>query len=83
MLRQTHVIDICLFRAGIRQKNRVIPETETVDSVVALRHAEERLSVIPLDARHQIIFSVQLDRSGVHHGVDAETLHKVRIGVRV
>ena len=83
MLGQTHIVDIGLLRAGVRQNHRIIPEMETVDTVVALCHSKERFPVISFHTDHQIIFSVKFNGSGVHHGVDAQTLLKIRIGLLV
>ena len=58
MLCQSHIIDVCLLRTYIIQKDRVIPETEIINSVITLCHAEEGLSVISLNTGNQIILSV-------------------------
>ena len=58
MLCQSHIIYVRLLRTYIVKKDRIIPETEIVDSVITLRNAEERLPIISLDAGYQIIFSV-------------------------
>ena len=79
MLGQTHVINVGFLCAGIRQHNRVIPEMESVDTSITLCNSKERFSVIALHADNEIILSIQINRAGVHHSVDAETLHKVRI----
>ena len=79
MLGQTHVINVGFLCAGIRQHNRVIPEMEAVDTSITLCNSKERFSVIALHADNEMILSIQINRAGVHHSVDAETLHKVRI----
>ena len=79
MLGKTHIIYIGLLRAGIRQNYRVIPEMETIDSVVTLCHCKERFTVVSLHTDYEIIFSIKLDGSGIHHCVDAETFLEIRI----
>ncbi len=83
MLRQTHIVNVRFLRADILEQNGIIPEAEAVNAVVALRNAEEGFSVISLDTGDEIILSVQVDRAGIHHGVDAETLHEVGVRLRV
>ena len=83
MFGQTHVIYVGLFWAGIVQKDRIIPEFETIHSVVAFRNTEERFSVISFDTGNEVIFSVQFDRACIENRINAETFHKVRICLRV
>jgi len=83
VLSQPHIVDIGLLRAGIRQQNGLFPEVEALHRAVALCHAEEALAVVALNAGDQIILAVQLDGTGIEHSVDAQTLHEVRIRLRV
>ena len=80
MLGQTHIVDIGLLRTGVRQNHRIIPEVEAIDAIVTFCHRKEGFPVISFHTNHQIIFSVELNGSGVHHGVDAQTLLKIRVG---
>ena len=56
---------------------------KAVDSVVALCHREERLSVISLDPRHKVKLSVQLYRAGIKGTIHTEPLHEIRIGLGI
>ena len=76
---QAHVINVGLFRAGIRQKDGSIPEAEPVHGRIALGHAKEALAVVAFNAGNQIILAIQFDGAGIKHGVDAQTLHEIRI----
>ena len=58
MLGETHVVHIGLFRTSIVQQDGIVPETETIDTVVTLCHTEERLSVVAFDTGYQIILAV-------------------------
>ena len=83
MLGQAHIVDVGLLRAGIRQQNGLFPEVEALHRAVALRYAEKALAVVALDACHKVILAVQLDGTGVEHGVHTQTLHEVGVGFRV
>ena len=83
VLGQAHIVDVGLLRAGIRQQNGLFPEVEALHRAVALRYAEKALAVVALDACHKVILAVQLDGTGVEHGVHAQTLHKVGVRLRV
>ena len=83
MFGQTHVIYICFFRAGIRKLYRIIPEMESIDSCIALCYCKERFTVISLYADNQIIFSVQLNSTGVHYCIDSETFLEIGVCLRV
>ena len=56
---------------------------EALHRAVALGYAEETLAVVALNACHEVILAVQLDGTGVEHGVHAQTLHKVGVRLRV
>ena len=83
MLGQTHIVDVGLLRAGVRQQDGLFPEVEALHRAVAFCHTEKALAVVALDARHKVILAVQLDGTGVEHGVHAQTLHKVGVRLRV
>ena len=83
MFCETHVIYIGLLGTGIGKQDRIIPEAEPVNSIITLCHTEEGLSVVPFYSGHQIIFPVQLDGTRIHHCIDAQSLHKVRIGLGI
>ena len=80
---QPHVIDIDSRLAVLRHCHRIVPETEIVDSVGALRDGEERLPVCAFHSYREHIFSVPLDGSGIEGGVDAESFLQIRIRGRV
>ena len=75
--------DVCFFRAGIRKLYRIIPEMESIDSCIALCYCKERFTVISLYADNQIIFSIQLNSTGVHHCIDSETFLEIGVCLRV
>ena len=83
MLCKTHIIYIGLLRAGIRQHHRIVPEPEAVNSRIALCHREEGLSIVSLHSGNHIVFPVQPDGSRIHHRIDPQPLHKIRIGLFV
>ena len=83
VLGQAHIVDVGLLRAGVRQQDGLFPEVEALHRAVAFCHAKEALAVVALDARHKVILAVQLDGTGVEHGVHAQTLHKVGVRLRV
>ena len=83
VLGQAHIVDVGLLRAGVRQQDGLFPEVEALHRAVALCHAKKALAVVALDARHKVILAVQLDGTGVEHGVHAQTLHKVGVRLRV
>ena len=80
MLCQSHIIHIGFLRAGIRQKNGIIPESEIIDSVITFCHRKEGLSVIAFHSGHQIKLPIQVNGTGIKHTVDAQTLLKKGIG---
>ena len=83
MLGQAHIVDVGFLRAGIGQLNGLVPEAEPLHGGVALCHAEKALTVVALDAGYQIVFAVQLDGARVEHGIDAQTLDKIGVGLWV
>ena len=83
MFGQTHVIYVCFFRAGIRKLYRIIPEMESIDSCITLCYCKERFTVISLYADNQIIFSVQLNSTGVHYCIDSETFLEIGVCLRI
>ncbi len=83
VLRQTHIIDVGLIRIQIRQHNGLFPEAEVVDAVFAFCHGEKIFPVIALYPNHQTILAVQIDRSGIKHGIDTKTLQEKWICLRV
>ena len=85
VLGQAHVVDVGLLRAGVGQRNGIVPEVEAVDAGVGLGHREEGLAVRALHAHDEVELAVEVDRAAVEHGVDAQALHEVgiRLGVEV
>ena len=83
VLGQAHIVDVGLLRAGVRQQDGLFPEVEALHRAVTFCHAKEALAVVALDACHKVILAVQLDGTGVEHGVHAQTLHKVGVVFRV
>ena len=90
MLCQTHVIDVggrsiescstCSFRC-FRHCDRMLPETEVIDTIRRLGNSKERLAVGSLYTNHQHILVAPLDCSRVESGIDAYSLHEVWIGL--
>ena len=80
---QTHVVYVCRRLAIFRHSDRTVPETEIVHTVRTFCHSKERLAVSTLDTHHENILSVPLDRTRIECGMDAETLHEVRIRLLV
>ena len=80
---QAHVGDVGVGLAGLGQRQRVVPEPEVVDPVVALGHGEEALVVAALDARHQADLAVPQNRPGARDGVHAEALDEPRVAAAV
>ena len=83
MFGQTHVIYVCFLRAGIRKLYRIIPEMKSIDSCIALCYCKEGFTVISLYADNQIIFSVQLNSTGIHHCINSKAFLKIRVCLRV
>ena len=83
MLCQTHIINIRLLWAGIRKPHRIIPETEAIDTAFTLCYCKKGLAVISFYSRHQIVFPIQVNGSGVHHRIHPKTLHEIRVGIRI
>ena len=83
MLCQTHIIYVCLLRAYIVQKDRIIPELESIDTIVALGYCKEGFSVVSFHSCYQVELAVQLNRTCVKYRIHTKTLHKIRICLRV
>ena len=83
MLCDAHVIDIGGRHHILRHGNRLLPETEVIDTVRRLCHGKERLTVGSLHAHHQQILVVPLDGSAVQRGVHHDALHQIRVVVLV
>ena len=80
---QAHIVDVGLFGAGVGKAHGVVAEPEAVYGAVALGYGKEGLSVIALDSCYEVILPVHIQRTAVEHGVDAEALHEVRVGLGV
>ena len=61
VLRDTHVIDICGRNHIVGHRDRLVPETEVVDTVGRLGHSEETLAVGTLHTNDKHILAVPLD----------------------
>ncbi len=80
MLGEAHVVHVGFFRAGIGQKNGIIPEAEVIHAVIAFRHGEEGFAVAALQPGHHIIFAVQINGTGIEGGIHAQPFHEMGIG---
>ena len=80
MLRKTHVVYIGLFRTGIGQDHRIIPENKPVDTGIGFSNRKEALPVITFNSYHQAVFTVELYSPGIHSGIYAQTLLKEGVG---
>ena len=83
MLGQTHVIDVGVRIIGLGDDTGRLPETETVDAIVALGDGKERLAIVALYPGDQVELAVELDGAGIEHRIDAQALHQERVGLRV
>ena len=83
MLRQTHIIYVYIRIVRFGNRHRFIPETEMVDTVRALSYRKKRFAVVSLYPHDQNIFAVPLDRSRIQRGIDTDTLHHIRISLRI
>ena len=71
-------IDHCMLNIVTKTKS-----DSSVDSCIALCYCKERFTVISLYADNQIIFSVQLNSTGIHHCIDSETFLKIGVCLRI
>src|SRR5581483_10248529 len=76
---EPHVIDVDIRLGGLRQADRVVPETPVIDTVRAFGHREERFSVHALDTSDHQVAALVLDGAGVEYGVDSEALEQLRV----
>ena len=83
MFCKTHIVYICLFRANIRKLYRIIPEAETIYTVITLCDSEKRLPVISLNTRNKTVFTVQIYSTRIHNRIDPQPFHKIRVGFRI
>ena len=79
VLGEAHVVYVGLLGAGVGEDNGIVAEAEALGRLVALCNREEGLAVSALHACHQAVLSVEVNRAGIHHGVDAKTLHEVGV----
>ena len=80
---QAHVVNVRVALGSLGQENRLFTETEAVHAGNGVGNGEERLAVVAFNAADKRDFSVHLNRAGIEDGVDAETLHEVRIRRRI
>ena len=83
MLCQSHIIDVRFFRTGILELNRVVAETEAVDTVVRLGDTEKRFPVVALDPGCEAVFPAEFNGARIEDRVDAQSLLEVRIRLRI
>ena len=79
VLGEAHVVYVGLLGAGVGEDNGIVAEAETLGRLVALCNREEGLAVSALHACYQAVLSVEVNRAGIHHGVDAKALHEVGV----
>ena len=61
MLNDPHIIYIGVRIGGFGHEHGIIPEPETIDPIIALRHGKERLSIDTFHPGYQQEFSIQQD----------------------
>ena len=76
---QAHIIDIGSRHDILRHSDRLIPETEVVDTVRTLSHSEETLAVGSFHTYHEQILAIPLDGTRVERSIHHDALHQVWI----
>ena len=79
MLRDAHIIDVRGGNHVVGHGDRLLPETEIVDTVGRLGHSKEGLAVGTLDTNHKAVFALPLDGTAVQRGIHHDTLHEIGI----
>ena len=77
---EAHIIDIGSRYHVFGHRDGIIPEAEVIHTIRTFRHGKERLTVGPLHAQQQQVFTIPLDSAGVERGIHADTFHQVGIG---
>ena len=83
MLCQSHIINVGSRHHIIRHGDRLIPETEVVDTIRTLGHSKVTLAVSPLNTHHQTVFPLPFNGTCVQRGITHNTLHQVRVVVLI
>ena len=80
---KAHIIHIGSGLSPLGHRDGTRPEGEIVHAVGTFGHGKERLAVGSFYTHHQHILVFPLDGAGIKGGVNAETLHQVRVAVRI
>ena len=76
---ESHIIDVGSRNNILRHGNRLIPETEVVNTIRTLCYGKEALAVSTLYTNNEEILTIPLDGTRIEGSIHHDALHEIRI----
>ena len=80
---ESHIIDVGSRNNILRHGDRLIPETEVVNTIRTLCYGKETLAVSTLNTNNEEILTIPLDGTRIERSIHHDALHEIRITLLV
>ena len=80
---ESHIIDVGSRNNILRHGDRLIPETEVVNTIRTLCHGKETLAVSTLYTNNEEILTIPLDGTRIERSIHHDALHEIRIALLI